>query len=98
MWQIKRVETEYVDWNVRNRRAKEVDPTCEGYLDPFISIGEKFFERRRLLNKEPFNANFERVIFDTYSPGRLLGAATAWWTYEIDPESGVATCTGGQVK
>ena len=36
--------------------------------------------------------------FDNYKPGRLLGTATYRWGYDIDPETGVATCTGEQMK
>ncbi len=98
IWQVKRVEEKYVNWENRNRHAKEENPACEGYLDPFMRMGEKFFEHRRLPYKGPFHPTSEKITFDTYAPGRLLGTATSWWTYEIDPETGVATCTGGQVK
>jgi hypothetical protein len=52
IWQVSRVENGYVNWEIRNLHAKEDDPTCEGYLDPFIRMGDKFFERRALPYKE----------------------------------------------
>lgn len=98
IWQVKRVEDEYVNWESRNRHAKEDDPTAEGYFDPFIDMGRLFFERRPLPYKGPFHPKYEDVYFDTFAPGRLLGCRTNWWAYHLDPETGIATCTGAQVK
>ncbi len=98
IWQVSRVEDGYVNWESRHRHAKERDPTCEGYLDKFRRMGNQFFERRRLPYRGPFHPRFEIVLFDEYKPGRLLGAATNRWGYDIDPETGVATCTGEQQK
>ncbi len=98
IWQVRRVEEKYVNWESRNKHAKEDDPTCEGYLDSFIRMGDKFFERRPLPYKGPFHPTFAEVTFDTYKPGRLLGTATNRWGYDINPETGVATCTGEQMK
>ncbi len=98
LWQITRVEDRYVNWEARNKHAKEDDPSCEGYLDPFLSMGSQFFERRPLPYKGPYHPTFEIVLFDEYKPGRLLGARTNWWGYDIDPETGVATCNGRQQK
>lgn len=94
----KRVEDEYVNWESRNRHAKEDDPTAEGYFDPIIDMGRLFFERRPLPYKGPFHPKYEDVYFDTYAAGRLLGCRTNWWAYHLDPETGIATCTGAQVK
>ncbi len=98
LWQIARVEDRYVNWESRNRNAKERDPSCEGYSDPFLSMGSQFFERRPLPYKGPYHPTFEIILFDDYKPGRLLGARTNRWGYDIDPETGVATCTGEQQK
>ncbi len=98
IWQVSRVEDGYVNWESRHRHAKEIDPTCEGYLDRFRSMGNQFFERRPLPYRGPFHPRFEIVLFDEYKPGRLLGARTNWWGYDIDPETGVATCNGRQQK
>ncbi len=98
IWQVSRVEKGHVNWESRHRHARERDPTCEGYLDRFMGIGDQFFERRPLPYKGPFHPTVEIVLFDEYKPGRLLGAATNWWGYDIDPETGVATCTGEQMK
>ncbi len=98
VWRVKRKEDGYVNWESRNKHAKEDNPNCEGYSDPFLSMGSQFFERHPLPYKGPFHPKFEIVAFDTYKSGRLLGAATNWWGYDIDPETGVATCTGEQSK
>ncbi len=98
VWQIERFEDHYVNWESRKKHANEDDPECDGYLDPFIRMGDKFFERRPLPYKGPFHPTFEIVAFDNYKPGRLLGAATYRWGYDIDPETGIATCTGEQMK
>ncbi len=98
IWQLTRVEDGYVNWESRNRHAKEDDPNCEGYLDPFLSMGTQFFEQHPLPDKGPFHPKFEILLFGEYKPGRLLGASTNRWGYDIDPETGVATCTGEQQK
>ncbi len=98
IWQVSRVEDGYDNWESRHRHARERDPTCEGYLDRFMDIGNQFFEQRRLPYRGPFHPTFEIIPFDEYLPGRLLGARTNRWGYDIDPETGVATCTGEQQK
>jgi hypothetical protein len=98
IWRIKRVEGGYVNWESRNKHAKESNPNCDGYLDPFLSIGSHYFERRPLPDKGPFHPKFEIIPFDDYKSGRLLGAATNWWGYDINPDTGIATCNGRQMK
>ena len=51
IWQVQREETGYVNWEARNRHAKEDDPNCEGYYDPFTHLGTAFFERHPLPDK-----------------------------------------------
>lgn len=98
VWRIKRDDGRFLNWDAADQIAKRDDPNSEGFIDPFISIGDRFFERHPLLNRGFYHPKFEIVIFDTYAPGRLLGAATNWLGYDIDPETGVATCTGEQMK
>lgn len=98
VWQVRREESKFVNWESRNRHAKEADPNCEGYLDPFTGMGRKYFERKRNLAPKPFHPSTERVAFDEYAPGRLLWLMTQWWAYDLDPETGIATCTGEQIK
>lgn len=98
VWQVQRVEDRFVNWEARHQHAKEADPNCEGYLDPFNHMSLRFFERRALPYKGPFHPTEELVWFDDYAPGRLLSLATHWWAYDLDPETGIATCTGEQVK
>ena len=104
IWQVTREETGYVNWESRHRHAKEDDPTCEGYSDPFTDMGNKFFKRRAIPEKPSSysrlecNPTVEKIVFDTYAPGLLLGLRTRRWAYDLDPETGVATCTGEQLK
>lgn len=98
IWQVRREEDGFVNWESRNLHAKENDPTCEGYLDPFLAMSEKFFVREEVLSKGPFHPKFKEVYFDEYRPGRLLWLITGRWAYDLDPETGIATCTGEQVK
>ena len=105
IWQVQRVETiGQRNWEVANRQAKEADPNCEGYYDPFTHMGTAFFERRPLPDKPSSysrlecNPKFEEIGFDTYAPGRLLWLTTRSWVYDLDPATGIATCTGEQFK
>jgi hypothetical protein len=105
IWQVTRVETiGQMNWEVANRQAKEKDPNCEGFYDPFTDMGNKFFKRRAIPEKPSSysrlecNPTVEKIVFDTYAPGLLLGLRTRRWAYDLDPETGVATCTGEQLK
>ena len=104
IWQVTREETGYVNWESRHRHAKEDDPNCEGYYDPFTDMGNKFFKRRAIPEKPSSysrlecNPTVEKIVFDTYAPGLLLGLRTHWWAYDLDPDTGVATCSGEQLK
>ena len=105
IWQVQRVETiGQMNWEVANRQAKEADPNCEGYFDPFTDMGNKFFERYAIPIKPSSYSRLEcnptvgKKYFDTYMPGSLLGLRTHWWAYDLDPETGIATCTGEQLK
>jgi len=98
VWQVRREESEYVNWESRNQHAKEKDPNCEGYLDPFINMSKQFFIRRPTGKTGPYDVKEEEVYFDEWAPGRLAWLATHWWGYDLDPETGIATCTGEQVK
>jgi hypothetical protein len=105
IWQVTRVETiGQRNWEVANRQAKEKDPNCEGYYDPFTHLGTAFFERHPLPEKPSSysrlecNPTFEEIGFDTYAPGRLLWLTTRSWVYDLDPATGIATCTCEQFK
>ncbi len=98
VWQVRRSEERYVNWDSRHKHAKEDDPNCEGYRDPLRNLSENFFEITPLPDKGFFHPKFKTTYFDEYAPGRLLGLNTKWWAYDLDPETGVATCTGIQVK
>ena len=99
VWQVRRVETlGQLNWEVANRRAKEEDPACEGYADPFTNMSTRFFECRSVPGVGSAPAKQEEIYFDEYAPGRLLWLTTHWWAYDLDPETGIATCNGEQVK
>jgi hypothetical protein len=98
VWRVRRVEDQYVNWEVRHQHARDKDPGCEGYFDPFYNMSSRFFERLLLPDKGPFHPTEQLVWFDDYAPGRLLSIITHWWAYDLDPVTGVAVCTGEQVK
>jgi hypothetical protein len=86
VWQVRRVEDGYVNWEARNRHAKEDDPSAEGYLDPFWTLG---LDETAALDPQPQGI---------YRPGCAIYLTTRWWAYKLDPETGIATCTGEQIK
>lgn len=86
VWQVQREENGCVDWESRNRHAKEENPTSEGYFDPFWSLG---VDEGGALSPEPKGV---------YRQGCAIYVTTRWWVYRLDPETGVASCTGDQVK
>lgn len=98
IWQVRRDEEEFVSWAMRNQQAKTDDPTSEGYRDPFRNLSENFFERTPMPDKGVFHEKFKTVYFNQYAPGRLLSISTRWWGYDLDPQTGVAKCTGEQIK
>lgn len=98
MWQVRREENGFVNWEACHQIAKERDPDCEGCMDPFANMGTQFFVRRPTGDPRPFHPKFVYDVFDSYAPGRLLGLSTYKLEYDLDPETGVASCTGMQVK
>ncbi|MDP2066527.1 MAG: hypothetical protein U1E02_09100 [Hydrogenophaga sp.] len=87
VWQVRRVETlGQLNWEVANRQAKEADPASEGYYDPFWNMGMKESEAA---SAEPRGQ---------YRPGCIIYLTTRWWSYRLDADTGIATCTGDQVK
>lgn len=98
IWQVRREERGFVNWEACHQQAKEADPNCEGHQDPFTNMSEYFFVRRPLPYKGPFHPKLEQINFTEYAPGRLVRLNTHWWGYDLNPETGVATCTGEQVR
>lgn len=98
IWQVRREERGFVNWESRHQHAKEADPNCEGYEDPFTNMSEYFFVMRPLPYKGPFHPTVEQINFSEYAPGRLVHLCTRWWGYDLNPETGVATCTGEEVR
>ncbi len=98
VWQVHRDDGPFINWQVRNKHAKEDDPNSQGFVDYFRSMSHRFFELRPLPCKEYFNPDIEEIPFDTYAPGRLLSIATNRWVYELNPETGVATRTEYPVR
>ena len=102
VWQVRRVENPtHASWEELHRMAKEEDPNCEGYYDPFTNMGDKFFVRGPIIKWVEAGNLLQRQddeYFDTYALGRLLYLRTHWWGYDLDPETGIATCTGEQQK
>ena len=86
VWQVRRVENPtHASWEELHVMAKAKDPSCEGYFDPFwgMSMGDE-------------QGKYDPG--DIYRPGCRIYLQTRWWAYSLDPETGIATCTGDQVK
>lgn len=66
--------------------------------DPFIGMSKYFFMRRALTSEGPFQPRFQEIKFATYAPGRLLWLTTHYWTYDLNPRTGMATFTGEPVR
>ncbi len=98
VWQVRRDERGYVNWESCHKHAKLEYPNSEGCKDPFYGMSEKFFEEREQPNKKILAPAVEEVWFDTYALGRMLWLSTGWYGYHLDPETGVAVCTGQQVR
>lgn len=95
VWQVRRVENPgSPNWPDKHEMAKQwnreglIDGayTDQGLLDPFTSLG---MEERDAIEPEPKGV---------WRPGCVVYLLTRRWSYVLDPETGVATCTGDQVK
>ena len=86
VWQVRRDERGHVNWEVRHAHATKENPDAEGYFDPFQHLS---LDETRAQSPAPQGA---------YRPGCVIYLLTRWWAYVLDVETGVATCTGEQVK
>ncbi len=95
VWQVRRVENDTrMPWDKLHAFAIEkftegrIDSsyTPMGYLDPFTSMN---LDERAAIDSEPKGV---------WRPGCVVYLLTRWWSYVLDPETGIATCTGDQVK
>jgi len=86
IWQVRRDDKGHMNWDYLNAEAKADDPTTEGYFDPFWSLG---MDERGALDVQPVGV---------FRPGCKVYLTTRWWAYELDVETGIATCTGEQIK
>ena len=85
VWQVRRVESPTRrSWEDLHRDAKERNPACEGYLDPFMHMG---LDESGALEAEPVGR---------YRKGCKVCLQTGEWrymcsvTYELDIETGIA--------
>ena len=95
VWQVQRAENPtHASWDTlhelaRRRHAEgslDGDYSAEGFWDPFQHLG---LDETRAQSSEPKGV---------YRPGCVIYLLTRWWAYVLDVETGVATCTGEQVK
>ncbi|HRK57438.1 MAG TPA: hypothetical protein PLQ67_07950, partial [Burkholderiaceae bacterium] len=99
VWQVRRDDRGHMNWEYLNQEAKEKDPNSEGYMDPFTRMSTGFFERHEVVDPDPFICKrMEKTYYPDWAPDRLVWLSTRWWGYDLDPETGIATCTGEQVK
>src|SRR5690606_34743042 len=95
VWQVRRVEnTTRMPWDQLHARAKQKHAegstdsryTATGYLDPFTSMG---LDESAAIHVEPKGV---------WRPVCVVYLLTRSWSYVLDTETGIATCTGDQVK
>lgn len=94
VWQVRREEKGHMNWEILHELAKhkhaegDLDGcyTANGFMDPFFNMG---LDETGALAVEPTG---------TYRPGCKVYLSTRWWSYELDVETGIATCTGNQMK
>ncbi len=95
VWQVVRAELpDSPSWPEKHAMARQwrsegvIDGafTEDGYLDPFTSMN---LDERAAIDSEPKGV---------WRPGCVVYLFTRWWSYILDPETGIATCTGDQVK
>lgn len=99
VWQVRRNENGFINWDARNKNPTIINPTfTNGYRDPFANMGAQFFIRRPIDENRPHHPKFSYELFDAYAPGRLLGLSTYEFEYDLDPDTGIAVCTGIPVK
>lgn len=88
VWQVHRDERGHVNWEVRHAHAKEENPAAEGYFDPF--------SRLYMLDCPAAQSGENRSTI--WQSGCKVYLVTRWWEYLLDLDTGIATCTGDQVK
>jgi len=99
IWQVHREEIVFADWGKKNATPKLIEPSfSEDDCDPFASMGTQFFIRRPFIDNQPYLPKFNHEFFDSYAPGRLLSLSTYELEYDLDPETGIAVCTGVPVN
>lgn len=95
IWQVQRVQRPGArSWEWKHAWAKEQYAngdrdhpySPEGFYDPFVFLG---MDESGALQPEP------RGVF---RPGCRLSIYTDVWRYDLDPETGIATCTNEQQK
>jgi len=88
VWQVRRDDKGHMNWDYLNREARAEDPGCEGYFDPFNQL--------YLLDCSAPEAAEGESCF--WQPGCRVYLNTRWWAYLLDIDTGIATCTGEQLK
>jgi hypothetical protein len=78
----------HMNWDYLNKEAKVEDPNAEGYFDPF----------NRLYMLDCPTAQTGEARSRVWQPGCKVYLDTRWWVYLLDIDTGIATCTGDQVK
>lgn len=95
VWQVRRVENPtHASWEVLHELAKRKHTegaldgyyTADGFRDPFFNMG---MDESGALSPEPTGI---------CRPGCKVYLSTHWWSYELDVETGIPTCTGNQMK
>jgi len=88
VWQVRREDMGHMNWDYLNKEAKAEDPDIEGYFDPF--------NRLYMLDCPTMQTGEARSR--VWQPGCKVYLNTRWWAYLLDIDTGIATCTGEQVK
>lgn len=95
MWRIERLEDPVaMPWPVRHafareqhaRGCKSLPYSAEGFLDPFRAL--------ELQAAHPLMG----MPLTTWHPGDVLRVTSFWWHYDLNVESGRATCAGERLR
>jgi hypothetical protein len=99
IWQVRRKEILFAGWGKPDKTPVIIDPAfATEDCDSFASMGTHFFVRRPSDNNQPYLPKFNYEYFEDYAPGRLLAISTYELEYDLDPETGIAACTGVPVN
>lgn len=99
IWQVQREEILFRHWGTSNKTPTLIDPAFpDGDCDPFEDMASQFFIRRPVDKNCTYLPTYIQEFFDTYAAGRLICLSTHDLEYDLNPDTGIAVCTGVPVN